>query len=207
MTTTEPKRPLAVTALARAYDLQCPRYMLWILNPESHRPQRMEDTPAGRELSKHGIEHEELAISLIAGSEQVIEPDYSAGDLAGGSRITMELMEQNVPFIGQAPLYAQLSCIPFPIHGIVDLLRLSAHGTEKCYQVLEIKSSRRIKTSQMLQATIYGRMLTNISGIDSLPAPVVVDGLFHEHIVPVHEFDPIVTEFLETEIPLWLESG
>ena len=201
------ERPLAVTALAKAYDLQCPRFLAWIRDPDVHLPLKMEDTPAGRELSRHGIEHETRAVSRIAGGEPVIEPEYPKGDLATGTLVTQELMTQLIPFIGQAPLYSDLSSLPFPIHGLVDLFRLTPLKSRAMYQVIEIKSSRRIKTSQMLQASIYGRMVSHISGIEHFPAPVVVDGLFHEHSVPIAEFDPIVTEFLETEIPLWLEAG
>jgi len=200
------KRPLAVTSLARAYDLQCPRYLTWILDPEQHPPQKMEDTAAGRELSRHGIEHEDRAISLLSDGVQVVVPEYPAGDLAAGTRITLELMEQHVPFIGQAPLHAELPGLPFPVHGLVDLLKLSHHGTNRSYQVMEIKSSRRIKTSQMLQATLYRRMVEQISDRKDLPLPVVVDGFMHEYPVPVTDFDPLVTEFLEMVIPRWFET-
>ncbi len=210
MTNRSPRKPLSITSLARAYDLACPRYLAWALDPEGKKAARLEDTAGGRALAKMGISHEEIAVARLVGDETIEIPVYTPHDLREGMRATLELLNQGVPFIAQAAFSTSLVPLPFPIHGLAELLRRVESPTGISYQVIEIKASARVRTSQMLQAMLYHRMLHHVwaDGKSSeCPAPVLIDRYFEEHSVPVADIDPVMDEFLAVSIPTWLHQG
>jgi len=202
-----PSLPIALspTTLAKAYDLSCPRYLIWSTDDVPREKEKWEKTPGGRILADLGNSHEEMALTNLTEDGAVLTPEYPHGDLDQGARITRELIESGCTFLSQAVFSGEVAP-GIKLRGLADLVRDLRNGISPGYQIVEIKFSLKIKTSQMLQAAVYDRLLSHIVP-GPRPDPVVIDRFQASHETPMLFFEPILNEFLEITIPSWLAQG
>ncbi len=192
-------KPLSVTALARAWDLQCARHYVWLTDGVVRPMVRLEDTEVGRALAAWGCDHEERVVERLAPPGERVTPVYPPGDLQAGAEATKELIRAGAPYIVQGVLEGDLTP-GFTVRGIADLLERQGRG----YRVVEIKASRRLKASQALQAVAYTLLLREVT---ETRAPILIDGLFREYAPPWEATSALLAELVTEAIPRWREEG
>ncbi|MBN1426471.1 TM0106 family RecB-like putative nuclease [Candidatus Fermentibacteria bacterium] len=191
---------VSVTALAHLYDLQCPRHLVWLTDGQPRPRIRWEETPAGEVLARLGQEHEKHVVQRLVPPGQLATPEYPPGDFDRGAAATCALIEAESPWIEQAVLLGPMSP-ELGVRGMADLLRRCDDGR---YQVIEIKSSRRLKTSQVLQAAVYTELLQRITPVAD---PLMIDGHYGSHEPPRLASEAILGELVTDLIPRWLRAG
>lgn len=191
---------LSVTALAQLVDLQCPRFLAWMTDGVARPRVRWEETPGGRVLAGLGQEHERQVIRRLVPPGLLATPEYPRGDFEAGATATCNLIDERVPWIGQGVLCGAMSP-EVAVRGMADLLRWGDDGS---YQVIEIKSSRKLKTSQVLQAAVYTALLRRVA---PAAVPVMIDGFYHSHEPPCGASEALLDELLTELIPRWLRAG
>ena len=189
----------SATALTRAYDLQCPRYVAWMTDGVERPRVRWEESPAGQVLAELGQDHEQRVVARLVPAGQAAVPQYPPGDLDAGATATIELIRAGVPFIYQGVLKGEVAPGVI-VRGIADLLERHDGG----YRVIEIKASRRLKTSQVLQAAAYTVLLEQLTHAGD---PIMVDGMYAQHVPPLEATLGILRELVTQAIPRWLRAG
>jgi predicted RecB family nuclease len=170
------------------------------MTDEIERPRvRWEETPAGRVLAELGQEHERQVVARLVPAEQLATPQYPPGDLDAGAAATAELVRARAPFISQGVLKGEVAP-GVAVRGLADLLE----RRDDVYRVIEIKASRRLKTSQVLQAAAYTELLSGLAGVAD---PVMVDGMYRQYVPPYDAARGILLELVTLSIPRWLRAG
>ena len=97
----------------------------------------------------------------MAGLPGYVEPTYPRGEFTAGAEATLALMAEGVEGVAQGVLYREQRL------GIPDLLRRVSGESdlgEHHFEVLDIKSSRRSRSDQLLQVAFYSRLLGEVQG-------------------------------------------
>lgn len=191
--------PVSVTAFAKAYDLQCPRYFIWMTDGIPRRRVSLEDTPGGQALAELGQEHERAVVARLVPQGELTVPAYPPGDFDAGCAATKALLGAGAEVIYQGVLQGEIAP-GVVVRGIADLIQ----RRDGAYRVIEIKASRRLKTSQMLQAVVYTALLSRLCPVAD---PVMVDGLYRQHVPPAEAISGLLQELVTQTIPSWFRSG
>lgn len=195
---------LSATTLAKAYDLACPRFLIWSVDDIPRETVKWDETPGGKRLAEFGNQHEAEVVEKLTDGAPVHIPSFPKGDLSAGAEATRELLTEGIPFIAQAVFVGEIAP-NIMLRGMADLVR-KTEGPQTQYQIIEVKASEKLRTSQMLQAWSYGELLSKLLGKPQ-PDPVLIDRFYAVHAVPRQAIKPILEEFLFVTIPAWLSLG
>jgi len=136
--------------------LKCPRMAaLDLVRP---RDERRAPTPWEEFSLQRGRDFEAYHVRDLEG---LVEPQYPTREFEQGLAATLELMRAGVPWIFQGVLLAGDRL------GLPDLMRrvdgASALGAHH-YEVVDVKSSGRARSDQVLQVVFYSRLLAQLQG-------------------------------------------
>jgi len=135
--------------------VKCPR--LAALDLHLSREQRRLPAPWEEFAAQRGRDFE----TQFVGGLSVVQPSYPERDFAAGASATLALLRAGVPLIHQAVLQCDDRL------GLPDLLRrlpgASALGDHH-YEVIDVKSSGRVRGDQILQVVFYSLLLASVQG-------------------------------------------
>lgn len=176
--------------------LRCPRAVALDLHEDPAL--RRQPTPWEEHLLARGRSVEAAHVAKLLG---YVEPVYPRRDFGLGAEATLSLLRAGVDGVVQGVLYREERL------GIPDLLRRlpgkSGLG-EHHYEVLDIKSSRRSRSDQLLQVAFYSRLLGEVQGrTPEFASLILKDG--REERFRFAEFEPTLEE-VESEVRKILED-
>ncbi|MEY4673636.1 MAG: hypothetical protein RL148_1420 [Planctomycetota bacterium] len=136
--------------------LKCPR--MAALDLTRPRDERRAPTPWEEFSLQRGRDFEAAYVRDLEG---LVEPQYPPREFEQGLAATLELMRAGVPWIFQGVLLRGDRL------GLPDLMRRvegeSALGAHH-YEVVDVKSSGRMRSDQVLQVVFYSRLLEQLQG-------------------------------------------
>jgi predicted RecB family nuclease len=134
---------------------KCPR--LAALDLSQRRDLRREPTPWEQFAIQRGRDFEAELVAKLG----VVAPSYPERDFDRGAEATLALLRQGTPLVHQGVLASADRL------GLPDLLRkldgASALGDHH-YEVIDVKSSGRPRSDQILQVVFYSRLLAGVQG-------------------------------------------
>lgn len=114
-----------------------------------------------------------------------VAPLYPERDFEAGAAATLELLREGAPLVHQAVLTCGDRL------GLPDLLRRlpgASRFGEHHYEVIDLKTSGRARSDQILQVVFYSRLLAEVQGRAPLCAALVLkDGREHRFAVADYE--------------------
>ncbi|MCY2957728.1 MAG: TM0106 family RecB-like putative nuclease [Planctomycetota bacterium] len=134
---------------------KCPR--LAALDLSLSRDLRRPSTEWEDFATKRGRDFEADYVAKLG----VVAPVYPERDFAAGAAATMVLLRSGVPLLHQAVLVAEDRL------GLPDLLRRCAGKSnlgDHYYEVIDVKTSGRPRSDQILQVAFYSRLLSAVQG-------------------------------------------
>lgn len=134
---------------------KCPR--LAALDLSQRRDLRREPSPWEQFAIQRGRDFEAQLVATLG----VVAPSYPERDFAQGAEATLALLRQGAPLVHQGVLASADRL------GLPDLLRkiegASSLGDHH-YEVIDVKSSGRPRSDQILQVVFYSRLLGEVQG-------------------------------------------
>jgi uncharacterized protein len=133
--------------------VKCPR--LAALDLHVPRSERRAPTEWEAFAAQRGRDFEDQFVAGLA----AVRPEHATGDFETGAAATLELLRAGTPWVHQAVLLCDDRL------GLPDLLRClpgaSALGDHH-YEVLDVKTSGRPRSDQILQVVFYSRLLAEL---------------------------------------------